>query len=86
MKRLILEACVDNIESAINAQKSGADRIELCSALLEGGLTPSLGLIKAAKAELDIPIHVLIRPRRGDFLYSPREINIMKEDIDFAVI
>ncbi len=84
MKRLILEACVDNIESAINAQKSGADRIELCSALLEGGLTPSLGLIKAAKAELDIPIHVLIRPRRGDFLYSPREINIMKEDIDFC--
>ncbi len=84
MKKIIIEACVDNIESALAAQIAGADRIELCSALLEGGLTPSMGLIKQVKQKLDIPIHVLIRPRRGDFLYSDSEIEVMKEDIAFC--
>jgi len=81
MTKIIFEACVDNIESAVLAQTAGADRIELCSALLEGGLTPSYGLIKQAKEKLSIPIHVLIRPRRGDFLYSASELELMKEDI-----
>jgi len=81
MSRVLIEACVDNIESAVLAQAAGADRIELCSALLEGGLTPSYGLIKQAKQKLSIPIHVLIRPRRGDFLYSNSELELMKEDI-----
>lgn len=84
MHKIIVEACVDNIESAIQAQDAGADRIELCSALLEGGLTPSFGLIKLVKEKLNIPIHVLIRPRRGDFLYSQNELGIMKEDIKFC--
>ena len=84
MRKIIVEACVDNIESAVSAQAAGADRVELCSALLEGGLTPSYGLIKAAKKYLDIPIHALIRPRRGDFLYSQKELEIMQDDIEFC--
>ena len=84
MGKIIVEACVDNIESALAAEAAGADRVELCSALLEGGLTPSYGLIKATRKYLHIPIHVLIRPRRGDFLYSSKELEVMKDDIEFS--
>ncbi|MFN0213850.1 MAG: copper homeostasis protein CutC [Saprospiraceae bacterium] len=75
------EVCAVNIQSALAAQKAGAHRIELCSALDVGGLTPSLGLIRAAVRALDIPVHVLIRPREGDFCYSDLELGIMLEDI-----
>ncbi|MEI7596891.1 MAG: copper homeostasis protein CutC [Bacteroidota bacterium] len=82
--KYLLEVCAASIESAINAQKAGAVRIELCSALSEGGLTPSFGLIKQARELLKIDINVLIRPRAGDFFYSAAEFEVIKQDIIFA--
>ncbi len=79
-----LEVCANSIESALNAQNGGADRIELCVELSVGGLTPSYGMIKMAKELLDIPVYVLIRPRAGDFNYSLVELEVMKEDILFC--
>ncbi|MDO8365912.1 MAG: copper homeostasis protein CutC [Saprospiraceae bacterium] len=75
------EVCACNIQSALAAQRAGANRIELCAALDVGGLTPSLGLIRAAVRALEIPVQVLIRPREGDFCYSDLELEIMLEDI-----
>ncbi len=65
-----LEICANSLQSALNAQLAGADRIELCNELSVGGVTPSLGLLKAVKEKIAIPVHVLIRPRSGDFNYS----------------
>lgn len=79
-----LEICSDSVESALIAQEAGADRIELCTSLIEGGITPSYATILAAKEELRIPLHVLIRPRNGDFLYSNQEYEIMKKEVDFC--
>ena len=76
-----LEICVDSIESAINAQSAGADRVELCDNLAEGGTTPSFGMIISARKNLSIGLNVIIRPRGGDFLYSDREFEIMIKDI-----
>ena len=76
-----LEICANSYQSAINAQKAGADRIELCDQLDEGGTTASYGTIKKCVESLKIPVFSLIRPRRGDFIYSCYEIDIMKEDI-----
>ena len=76
-----LEACAASIESALAAEKGGADRIELCAALSEGGLTPSPGIIKHACESLSIPVFVLIRPRTGDFLYTNAEFETMLVDI-----
>lgn len=81
---MLLEICANSIESALNAQNGGADRIELCTHLEVGGLTPSHGLIKVAKELLNIPIYVLIRPRAGDFVYSKMEMEVMKEDVQFC--
>ena len=76
-----LEICANSYKSAINAQKAGAHRIELCSELAVGGITPSYGMIKQVVDSLKIPVYVLIRPRSGNFTYSDSEIKIMKQDI-----
>ena len=81
---MIVEICANSFESAMAAQSGGADRIELCTQLAVGGLTPSHHLIKKVVSELSIPIHVLIRPRKGNFCYSKEELNIMKNDIEFC--
>lgn len=76
-----LEVCCGDIAAVIAAKEGGAKRIELCSGLSEGGLTPSISLIRAAVATGIPEINVLIRPRPGDFLYSPLEIDVMEADI-----
>ena len=77
----VLEICVDSLESCIAAHKGGAHRLELCSGLTDGGVTPSYGLIGAALSSVPLPIHVLIRPRPGDFLYTAGDLSVMKADI-----
>lgn len=81
---MIVEICANSFESAYNAQKAGAHRIELCSELLVGGVTPSYGLIKQVMTSLSIPVFVLIRPRSGDFIYSDTEFRIIKRDIELC--
>lgn len=81
MKEYILECCVDSVESAINAAKGGASRLELCSNLIIGGTTPDVALVKEIRKYSDIRIHALIRPRFGDFCYTEYEMEIMKSQI-----
>ncbi len=81
---MLIEVCANSVESALAAQKGGAKRVELCENLYEGGTTPSYGAIELAREMLSIDLHVLIRPRGGDFLYSPLELEIMKRDIEFV--
>src|SRR5690625_4385141 len=78
---ILKEACVGSFTEAKKAWQLGADRIELCYNLAEGGTTPSMGTIKMAKEVLDIPICVIVRPRGGSFVYTHEEIQIMEEDI-----
>ena len=82
---MLVEICANSLQSALYAEQGEADRIELCSELGVGGITPSYGLLKKIKAHIKIPIHVLIRPRSGDFTYSDFEFQIMKEDIALCV-
>ncbi|MDR0415288.1 MAG: copper homeostasis protein CutC [Prevotellaceae bacterium] len=81
---LILEVCADSVSGAQAAQAAGAGRIEFCVGLPEGGVTPSMAQIRAARKILHIPLYVLIRPRGGDFLYSDEEHEIMLSDVDFC--
>jgi copper homeostasis protein len=81
---MIIEICANSFESAKAAQDGGANRIELCSDLSVGGLTPSHDLIKKVIEKLNIPVHVLIRPRDGDFAYSKKELETMLSDIEFC--
>lgn len=77
----ILEVCVDSLASARAAIAGGADRLELCSALAIGGLTPYAALLEQIRAESNIAIRCLMRPRAGDFLYTPEEIDMMARQI-----
>jgi copper homeostasis protein len=79
-----LEICVDSVESAIIAQNADVDRVELCANLSEGGTTPGLGTILSARENLGIGLHVIIRPRGGDFLYTDLEYDIMRREIDIC--
>jgi copper homeostasis protein len=76
-----LEICVDSVASAVAAEQGGAQRVELCDYLSGGGTTPSAGMISLVRENISLPLHVLIRPRRGDFLYSRVELDIMLRDI-----
>ncbi len=79
-----LEIACFNLESAILAEKAGADRIEFCDNYNAGGITPSHETIKKAAHKIKIPVHVIIRPRGGDFVYTIHELEQMKKDIEFC--
>jgi len=81
---MLLEICANSYQSVLNAQKAGAHRIELCSELSIGGITPSYGLLKLVVDSFSIPVFVLIRPRGGNFNYSNEEFEIMKQDIQLC--
>ncbi len=80
----IKEACVESLEQALNAEKLGADRLELCADLDLDGLTPATKLIKEVIAQVQIPVRVIIRPRAGDFVYSKAELDAMKTSIQLC--
>jgi copper homeostasis protein len=83
-REVVFEVCAEDLESCVAAREGGADRIELCCALIEGGLTPSHALISAAVAQSCLPIYTILRPRGGDFVYSDHEFALMQEDLEHA--
>ena len=76
-----LEVCADSVAAAVAAEEGGADRVELCDSLLEGGTTPSVGKLLCCRRAVSLPVHVMLRPRGGDFLYSPAEIDVIEADL-----
>ncbi len=85
MTRPLLEIAANSVGSALAAQEGGADRVELCANLGEGGTTPSHGTIAVARDRLNIPVYVLIRPRVGDFCYDDADVEVMLRDIETCV-
>lgn len=85
MPKILLEVCCGSLDDAIQAELGGADRIELCSALFLGGLTPSAGTIIEVKRRLHIPFVAMVRPRAGGFCYSPAEMDVMLRDTENAI-
>ena len=83
-REVVFEVCAEDLESCVAAREGGADRIELCCALIEGGLTPSHALISAAVAQNGLPIYTILLPRAGDFVYSDAEFALMQEDLEHA--
>jgi copper homeostasis protein len=83
-REIVFEVCAEDLESCVAAREGGADRIELCCALAEGGLTPSHALIGAAVAHSGLPVYTILRPRGGDFVYSDAEFALMQEDLEHA--
>lgn len=78
------EICANSVESCLAAQEGGAHRVELCAGISEGGTTPSYGEVVTARELLNIKLHIIIRPRGGDFLYSEQEMRVMEKDICMA--
>ena len=76
MTNFVKEACVESLQEALEAEKLGADRVELCADLSQDGITPERNIIERAKAQLKIPFRVMIRPRGGDFVYSEAEFEV----------
>ena len=81
MSSFLLECCVDSVASALHAAQGGADRLELCSGLVIGGITPTLSLYDQVRLHTDLPVRVLIRPRFGDFLYNEEELSVLEGNI-----
>ena len=81
---VLIEVCVDSVASAVAAERGGAQRVELCSDLLEGGVTSSAGLMNAVRSRISIGLHPIIRPRAGDFCYTDEEYDVMCRDVEIA--
>ena len=81
---MICEICVDSVAGVRAAKAAGAQRVELCADLLEGGITPSRGMIRQARTIDGVGLHVIIRPRGGDFLFDDDEFAIMRADVETA--
>ncbi len=81
MTKLTYEICIDSVDGAVAAEQGGAQRVELCDNLVEGGTTPSIGTVRLARREIKIGLNVIIRPRGGDFCFTPLEFAAMEEDI-----
>lgn len=84
VEQIVVEVCVDSVASALAAERGGAQRVELCSDLLEGGVTPSCGLLSVVRSSVSVGVFPIIRPRPGDFCYSEQEFDTMCRDIEFA--
>ena len=82
---MIVEVCANGLDSALRAQEAGADRIELCAELSVGGITPSQGCLKQVLQEVDVPVHVLLRPRSGPFVYNTTEWRQMEAEL-YAIL